>query len=286
MPVDQRDQDRRPAAAGAAPRKRLIYRHSVPVRVTHWINFVVITIMLMSGLQIFNAHPALDWGDHSFDQPLVLFQGKMVDGKPVGTTRIFGHEFDTTGWFGVSYVDGQPAARAFPPWATIPSHRWLAMGRRWHFFFAWLFVLNGFAYLLYSLLSRHFWRDLVPSWRGLKHIGGDIVDHLKFHFPANERGRYNVLQRLTYLFVIGLGLLIVATGLTMSPTLDVAMPWLLHIFGGRQTARTLHFVAAFAFLGFFIVHIALVLASGVFNNLRAMITGHFVARTAGDRDEP
>lgn len=267
--------------------KHLIYRHSVPVRVTHWVNFVVITIMLMSGLQIFNAHPNLYLGSYSdFDHPLVAFRAKMVDGKPTGITQIFGRQFDTTGWFGLSNVDGRPTPRAFPPWATIPSHKWLAMGRRWHFFFAWLFFLNGLAYVIYTFVSGHFWRDILPKWRDLKHIGGDILDHLRFRYPANERGRYNVLQKLSYLFVpFGLGLLIVATGLSMSPMIDTAAPWLPAFFGGRQTARTIHFVTALTFAGFFVVHIAMVLASGVFNNMRSIITGRYAVKITESSDE-
>ncbi len=262
-------------------RKRLVYRHFWPVRLTHWINFVVITIMLMSGLQIFNARPGLYWGAATdFDHPLVFFDGTMKNGQPLGVTHIFGEDFDTTGWFGMSRVDGRPTPRAFPAWATIPGHQWLAMGRHWHFFFAWLFVLNGLAYGIYVLVTRHFWREIVPKWRDLKHIGGDTLNHLRLSFPANRKGHYNVLQKITYLIVpFGLGPLIIVTGLTLSPTIDTAFPWLLDIFGGRQTARTIHFITAFTFVGFFVVHIVMVLLSGPINNLRSIITGGFIARS-------
>jgi thiosulfate reductase cytochrome b subunit len=269
--------------------KRLIYRHSASIRLTHWLNLIFMTIMLMSGLQIFNARPDLYLGAYSaFKHPLVAFEAKQEHGKLVGITKIFGHQFDTTGFLAVSPgIDGRPMYRAFPAWATIPSSaHWLAMGRRWHFFFAWLFVLNGLAFTLYAIFSGHLRRDLLPSRDGLKHIGRSIWHHITFRYPENEAGRYNVLQKLSYLIVLfGLGPLIVATGLTMSPQIDTAFPWLLTLFGGRQTARTIHFCTAFSFLGFFVIHIVMVLISGVFNNLRAMVTGRFSVKSKGNLHE-
>lgn len=274
------------AHMGKPRQKRIIYRHSWPVRLLHWFNVVVITIMLTSGLQIFNAHPVLSWGATTdFEDPLLSFSAAMVNGEPVGYTHILGETFVTSGWLGMSYVHGNPVARAFPPWATLPSVQWLAMGRRWHFFFAWLFVANGLAYALYLLVSRRSRRKLVPNWHELKHLGGDVRDHLQLRFRANQKGRYNVVQKLAYLIVVfGLGPLIVITGLTMSPTIDAAFPWLLDIFGGRQSARTIHFLTAFAFVAFFVVHIVMVVLSGPINNLRSIITGGFAVKRTGDDD--
>ena len=130
----------------------LYYRHKLVVRITHWINVFALTVLLMSGLQIFNAHPFLYWGKSSYSHnPPILEIGSRVDGtgKVIGYTRLFGHEFNTTGILGVATdVDGEVAAKAFPRWITIPGSYWLSMARAWHFFFAWLLVLNGFVFVI------------------------------------------------------------------------------------------------------------------------------------------
>ena len=210
---------------------RSIYRHKLPVRITHWVNVVCLMIMLMSGLQIFNAHPALYWGQISdFEHPLLVMEAQQPAGeKPFGVTTILGYSFHTTGLFGLSSdAAGRPEERGFPSWATIPSDRSLAVGRSWHFFFAWLFVLNGVIYLVYTIFSNHLRHDLVPSRGQLAHIGRSILDHLRFRFPQGEEARrYNVLQKLSYLIVVFCLLpLIVLAGLTLSPQLDTAFPFL------------------------------------------------------------
>jgi len=255
------------------------YRHRLLVRVMHWINAAVITIMLMSGLQIFNAHPALYIGRQStFDHPLLSMTAtQQADGSLRGITQIGSRQFDTTGVFGVSNVDGAPGARGFPSWATIPGPQWLAMGRLYHFFFAWLFAANGVLFAVWAFGSGHFARDLLPRRQDIAHLPREIVDHARLKFAHGEAAkRYNALQKLTYFLVIfGLGPLVVLTGLTMSPTLDAAFPFLPAIFGGRQTARTIHFLCAFSFFGFFVIHIVMVILSGTWNNLRSMITGRY-----------
>jgi thiosulfate reductase cytochrome b subunit len=267
------------ASSQSAPgNKVLIYRHALAVRVLHWINAIVLLIMLMSGLQIFNAHSALYWGKSAnFDHPaLSLTAVRAPDGGIAGVTQIGPYKFDTTGVLGASNTFGQMTPRGFPDWATIPSFKSLALGRLWHFFFAWLFVINGLLFASYTFTSGHF-RDLRPTLRDIGNIGKDIVDHLRLRFPKGRAAlHYNVLQKLAYFTVIFiLGPLIVLTGLTMSPTMDSAVPQLLSLFGGRQSARTIHFISAFSFLGFFIIHIVMVVLSGPINNLRSMITGRY-----------
>lgn len=259
-----------------------IYRHTVLVRITHWINVICITFLLMSGLQIFNAHPALYVGQQSdFDHPVLRMSARNTPDGPVGETTILGHTFDTSGVLGMSTYDGIPRARGFPSWITVPSYQDLATGRRWHFFFAWLFFINGAVYLIASLANRHIWRDLVPSWRQVRAIGPTIWHHLKLTFPR-ERD-YNVLQKLTYLAMVVLVLpLAILTGLTMSPGIDALVPWLVDVFGGRQTARTIHFICATLIVLFVIVHVLLVLVSGLWNNLRSMITGRYRVDAAGE----
>ncbi|MDV4176946.1 cytochrome b/b6 domain-containing protein [Rhizobium brockwellii] len=267
--------------AGMASGRTLFYRHGLLVRLSHWANVLCMTVLLYSGLQIFNAHPALYWGQYGADDdPSFISMEAEHEGNALkGVTRIGGLTFDTTGILGVSNVGGEAAVRGFPNWLTLPSYQDLASGRRWHFFFAWLFVINGFIYLAYGFVSRHFRRDLLPAAGELKpsHLGHEIVSHARLRFPKRAEARhYNTLQKLAYVAVIFVLLpLMIGTGLTMSPGFNAVAPWLLDLFGGRQSARTLHFLTAFSLVAFVAVHVAMVLVSGVFNNLRSMITGYY-----------
>ena len=272
-----------PDSEAAPPRRGsyLYLRHRWPVRLTHWLNVLSLTILLMSGLMIFNAHPSLDWGKQSYSGRPSFFaisSRTESDGRQVGITRVFGHEFETTGLLGLSSgTDGAKAALAFPSWITIPSHYSLAEARQWHFFFAWLLVLNGLGYLVYAIASRHVRRDLVPTrtdWRG---IGASIRDHLRFRHPQGEAARdYNVLQKLAYLAVIFVLIpLIVLAGWAMSPWLNSLLPGWVDLFGGRQSARSIHFIVAWLLVAFVAVHVFEVLVSGVWNHLRSMVTGRY-----------
>jgi thiosulfate reductase cytochrome b subunit len=266
--------------APAAPSRSLYYRHALAVRVMHWINAVALTLMLMSGLQIFNAHPALYVGDSSYSgRPAWLEIGAREDaqGKPIGYTRLFGHEFITTGVLGLSTDDARMYAQGFPSWLTIPSHQWLAMARSWHFFFAWVFLINGLCFIVYTIASRHLARDLLPTRRDLRGIGTSIVDHLRFRHPVGEEAkRYNVLQKFAYLTVIFVLLpLIVLMGLGMSPRLDTLFGGWVGWFGGRQTVRSIHFIVAWLLVAFVLIHVFEVIVTGFWNNLRSMITGRY-----------
>jgi thiosulfate reductase cytochrome b subunit len=250
-------------------------------RLTHWLNALCLSFLLLSGLQILNAHPELYWGHYGADgDPAVLTIGSEGRGSDArGFVRVAGVEFRTTGVLGISKVDNELTPRAFPGWATIPSFQDLAAGRRWHFFFAWLFVINGILYLGFSVLSGHFRRDLAPTRHQLspRHLWHEILDHARLRFPEGDDARhYNALQKLTYLAVIALLLpLMVLTGLTMSPGINAALPALVDVFGGRQSARTIHFITASFLMLFVIVHVAMVVLSGTWNNIRSMITGRY-----------
>jgi thiosulfate reductase cytochrome b subunit len=226
----------------------LVPRHAAFVRVTHWLNALCLGFLLSSGLQIFNAWPSLYWGQYG--------------------------------------ADGDPALLTmhFPAWLTLPSYQDLAAGRRWHFFFAWGFAINGFVYLACSLASGHVRRDLVPRRAELtpRHLWREIVDHARLRFPKGAAARrYNVLQKLSYAGVALVLLpLMVLSGLTMSPGMNAAAPFLLDLFGGRQSARTVHFITASLVVLFVLVHLAMVLLSGVWNNLRSMITGRYAIEEA------
>ena len=176
-------------------RQEVIYRHSSTVRVTHWVNVVALLVLLMSGLQIFNAHPALYFGAKSnFDDPVMAMRPMRHGEDLVGVTTIAGWNIDTTNVFGLAYApDGDYEVRGFPWSVTLPGHRDLSTGRRWHFFFAWLFVINGLIYLIYSLVSGHLRKDLAPSGSELKHIGASIWEHMQAQIPARRGGQ--ALQR-------------------------------------------------------------------------------------------
>ncbi|HZZ60797.1 MAG TPA: cytochrome b/b6 domain-containing protein [Roseiarcus sp.] len=265
-----------PARTVAVP--RVVVRHSGLVRVCHWVNALCFFMLLMSGLQIFNARPGLSWGQATqFKNPFFSFSARQNDdGSLTGVTTLFGRSFDTTGVFGASPgPDGEMEERGFPAWATLPAEQDLAMGRRWHFFFAWLLVLNGLVYVGNLLIGRHL-RDLLPTRSDLKAIPRTVLDHARLRFPRGDAAlRYNVLQKLAYLSVVIAFAVLVLAGLTMSPAIDSAFPWLVPLFHGRQSARTVHFVMASYLVAFVAVHIVMVLLSGVFNNMRSMITGRY-----------
>src|SRR5215470_18498432 len=274
-----------PAQQAVAPQREVMYRHTVAVRLTHWINALIIVLLLISGLRLFNYHPALYWGDYGYNGVPSLFSIAALEDidtdEPVGVTTIMGHNFITTGVLGVAYdLQGEPVAGAFPRWLILPGG--LALARDVHFAAAWLLVLNGLAYLLFGLFTGHFRRNLVPSGGELRprHMLADIWNHMRLRRPRGAAARrYNVLQKLAYVIVVFVLLpVMVLTGLTMSPAVTAAMPFLFDIFGGRQSARTIHFITANLLVLFVLVHIILVLLSGALNRLRAMITGRYVIR--------
>lgn len=259
-------------------RRRWVFRHPIVIRITHWINAICLLILLMSGFQIFNAHPSLYWGKVStFDAPILDM--KATDDDPQrGVTTVLGHSFDTTGVLGVSEYQGEDAERGFPSWITLPANQDLSTGRNWHFLFAWIFVLNGLVYLGYGALTGQLKFRMIPSGDQIRHFGASLWQHLTLRFPeGDEAKRYNVLQKLTYLIVILILLpLQILAGLTMSPGMNAFAPFLLDLFGGRQSARTVHFIIANLLVLFVLVHVVMVIVSGLSNNLRAMITGWFV----------
>jgi len=229
------------APSGARRRREVIRRHSWPVRLTHWVNALTIFIMVGSGLNILNTHPRLYWGQAgaNFDKAFLAF-------------------------------------RPWPDWLILPSYTDLADARHWHFFFAWVLVANGALYLAWSLASRHIQRDLWPTASDLRAIPRSIVDHIRLRHPKGEAAkRYNILQRLAYLGLLALVAGMVLTGLCMSPGFDAFAPWLVIVMGGRQSARTLHFLFACAIVLFITVHVIEVILAGPINELRSMITGRY-----------
>lgn len=271
-----------------APVRQLVPRHSALVRLTHWVNVFCFSLLLMSGAQIFNAHPRLYWGEYGADNDHAWLSVDSLQshGQWRGVVRLGSLTIESTGLLGASREGAGVVPRGFPSWLTIPSYQDLAAGRRWHFFFAWLFAINGAVYLIGGLVTRHFRRDLLPTRAELApaHVAQEIVDHARLRFPRGEAARrYNVLQKLTYMAVALVLLpLMVLTGLTMSPGLDSAFHVLLDLFGGRPSARSLHLICASLLVAFVVVHLVMVLVSGVWNNLRSMVTGRYAIDSEED----
>lgn len=248
----------------------LVRRHRWPVRIWHWINALAIFVMLMSGLMIFNAHPHLYWGNYGAN-----FDHSWLDIGP-GRLRIGPVTLPTAAPIGVVR---HGRLFAFSPAVTIPSHYDLAAARQWHFAFAWLLVVPWLAFAVWGLARGHWARDLLPR-RGeitLRHLWQDIADHARLRFPTGAAAaRYNILQKLAYLAVI---LLLVPgailTGLCLSPMINAAAPWLLASFGGRASARSIHFLCAMGLAAFIAIHLLMVVLAGPINEIRSMITGRY-----------
>ena len=225
----------------------LIYRQRLVTRITHWLWAICLFFLLFSGLQIFNAHPALYLGQES------------------------GFEYDNA----VLVSTGVPGA------LTMPSGASLATGRVIHFFFAWGLVATLVVWAVASVPNGHV-RALVPTGHDIKGLPRDVANHLRLRF--HHARDYNVLQKLAYAGVLFVALpLMIATGLTMSPGFNAAAPWLLDVFGGRQTARTIHFGVMLALVGFFVVHMLMIVAAGPLNEIRSIVTGWY--RTDGGHDD-
>jgi thiosulfate reductase cytochrome b subunit len=230
----------------------------------------------MSGLQIFNAFPHLHWGSKAEpEEALVSISSTNEHGDVRGYIEFLGHRFDTTGLLGIQLTASGPTARAFPSWITIPGYFWLAGGRRWHFFFGWLFAINGLLYFVYNLLNGHM-RKFLFTPRDAAKVPPMILYYLHLRRESPQDGEYNPLQKMAYtsVFVV-LTPLVLFSGMAMSPQLDVAFNWLPAMFGGRQSARSVHFILAFGFASFTFGHIFMVLTTGVLNNMRSMVTGWY-----------
>jgi len=222
----------------------LVKRHRLSVRIWHWINALTIFIMLMSGMMISNAHPHLYWGQ-------------------------YGANLDTP-WFNPP---------TFPSWLTLPSGYNLALARHWHLFFAWVLAFGLLAFLIMGLLSRHIQRDLTLTRKELApaHLWHDIKEHAQLKFPTGAAAlRFNVLQKIAYIGAVFILIpLLIITGLCLSPGVSPLTGWAIDLFGGRSSARSLHFIAAGGIVLFIVVHLSLVVLAGPYNEIRSMITGKF-----------
>ncbi|MHA7818665.1 MAG: cytochrome b/b6 domain-containing protein [Erythrobacter sp.] len=209
-------------------------RHALTTRIWHWLNALALVVLFMSGLNISNAHRYLYWGDYGFDP--------------------------ADAWLRVA---------RFPVWATIPQRYDLAEARDWHNLSAWIFSLSLLFIWIASLVNRHFWRDIATSKRDWTMKAW--ITSIKHH---DRGGSYNSVQKIVYGIVLGVLLpLMVFTGLAISPGFEPAAPWLVDVLGGRQSARSLHFIAAWGLFGFVTLHLAMVMLSNPIKQVGAMITG-------------
>jgi thiosulfate reductase cytochrome b subunit len=216
------------------------------VRICHWINVIACGYLLASGVMIFLQFPELYWGK-------VGFQGYEA-------------VFKLSDW-GLTWDEAD----------ALGNRRW---GRNYHFLFAWIFLINGVIYLVWNLWKKHFVQKMLPRREelGFGHLKKEIGNHLRLRAPTGEAARrYNVLQKLSYLVVIFLLFpFMLLSGLAQMPAFTAIWPELIDLFGGRQTARTLHVIATLFLLLFVIVHLIEVFVAGVINQIRSMITGSYL----------
>jgi len=270
-----------PISAHAAERSHaepLVYRHSLTTRITHWLTVVALVILVMSGLQIFNASPNLDASDKSDPQRRVLAIGGANDaaGRPVGMVQILGWTIRTTHVLG--FTDdgmGGESFRAFPGWLTWPGYQALADGRRWHLFFAWLLIFAGIAYMIVGFARKDL-QLLILRPQDLPKLLPMQLYYLKLRKEPPPYGKYNPLQKAAYTTVLFVFTpLIIITGLALSPGMDALATPLTTLLGGRQFARLWHFLLMIALIGFVLTHVTLVLSTGVVNNMRSMLSGWY-----------
>jgi thiosulfate reductase cytochrome b subunit len=236
-------------------------RHAAVVRVTHWLTVGAFLALLITGGELIISHPRFYWGETG-----------NVNMKPLFTIPI-------------------PASRDSVPTGykkLMPDEN--GWSRYLHFQSAWLLVLTAAVYGVWGLGRGHFRREIMPvrgqrSWRA---YSTRLGQYLRRGPPAADEARsYNVLQRTAYavvIFVLFPG--VIWTGLALSPAFDSAVPWAVNVLGGRQSARTLHFLITGALVLFLVVHVAMVYIAGFRSRMRAMITGRATpgpGSTGGER---
>ncbi len=223
-------------------------RHPATVRATHWIAALCFFALLVSGVEIVISHPRFYWGEDGNSLTEPLFRLPLPASRSSVPT---GYDFvlpDQNGW-----------------------------SRSLHFQSAWILVFTGLAYGTFGLLTGHFRKRLLPAssdlgWASLSQV---VKSHLRFKAPSGaDAWSYNVLQRMAYLAVVFvLFPLMIWTGLAMSPAVVSAFPGAMTVFGGQQSARTLHFFVSAALAAFLLVHVAMVYLAGFRSRVLAMITG-------------
>jgi thiosulfate reductase cytochrome b subunit len=260
---------------------RVDYRHPLPVRLWHWANAAAVVVLLLTGLLIVDIHPHLYWGEagQEGEGAFVSFSGAHLDRKVADTQLQVGSaRWNTTGTLGTIIEDGFGGRYLLV--APPPGDWQFGATRGWHFAFAWFLGLSLPLYAVYLLASRRLTRALLPT-RGelrIRNVVHELWEHLRLRRARGEAARrYNSLQKIAYLLVIFVLIPgMVLSGLAMSNTLSAAWPALSELFGGHQSARSVHFIIALALVLFILVHLFQVVVSGFVNLTRSMITGRFV----------
>jgi DMSO/TMAO reductase YedYZ molybdopterin-dependent catalytic subunit/Ni,Fe-hydrogenase I cytochrome b subunit len=227
------------------------------LRLNHYINFLFLTLLIRSGIQILSDHPRLYWNKHCTPGSEWIKFTKKVFPKNKPWTSM-------------------DEAVDVSPWIALPGGRHnLGIGRHWHFFAVAFWVLNGLVYVA-LLFGTDGWRRLVPtSWDFFPAAWHTFLSYATFHLPpASVLHPYNPLQQLAYATVVFiLAPLSILTGAAMSPALDARFPWYSRLFGNRQIARSLHFLVMVAYLIFIPIHIALVVIENFPQKMNQIVLG-------------
>jgi len=259
-----------------------VYRHPLPVRLWHWLTVLGVALSLLTGLLIFNIHPNLYWGEdgHAGMPTILSLSASGVDTKvPRYDLQVGAHHWDVTGKIGAIDIEGSDVYVLIgAPWKDFQ----FGATRTWHFLSAWLLTGAVVGYAFYLMLSGRLLRVLLPSARELswRNLAQEIWSHMQFKRPIGAATKpYNVLQKLSYVLVIFLLIpTLILSGLTLSNTVTAVFPDLFSLFGGRQSARSMHFFAAMIMVLFIVVHLVQVFVVGFFSSTRSIITGRMAAR--------
>jgi thiosulfate reductase cytochrome b subunit len=225
--------------------KTWVHRHSLNARICHWVSVISFFYLVYSGVMIFLHFPELYWGKVGFQGYPAIF--RLED-------------------WGISWERAE----------ELGDRRW---GRSYHYLFAWVFVLNGLVYLAWNLWQKKYRSKMLPSREQLTsdHLTGEIRNKLAFRRPGTTAtDKYNVLQKISYLLVLFVMFpFMIISGLAQMPAFTAIAPELIDMFGGRQTARTLHVICTILMLLFVAVHLLEIALAGAVPRIRSMITGKF-----------
>lgn len=238
--------------------------HKPWVKLVHWIAALSFLVLAFSGYEILMVHPRLYWGEVGNDLTPAILE------LPISRNYKHGG-WDNTIPFSAEAGGPVSASRTFE---IFNQNGW---GRSLHFLAAWFLVITGVVYLISGLFTRHFRKHiwLKRNEFSLKLFWKDLLSHLRMQIPPTTGGpQYGILQKFTYMVVIFLIFpLAIMTGLTMSPAVTAAYPFLLKIFWGAQSARTLHFFTSVSLVLFLLVHVIMIIKSGFKDQILFMTLG-------------
>lgn len=211
------------------------------LRIEHWVNVLFVTLLIRSGIEILATHPKLYWRD---------------DSKPGSEWARFTRKTMPKD----KLYDTLDEEESYSSIISLPGHKKLGMGRHWHFLSVIAWVLAGLAYYILLFATGQWHRYIPYSWRIFPQAWNDLLTYLSFDLPPLLPGQpLDALQKLTYAAVIFLlAPFQILTGAAQSPAVEARFPWYVRLWGGRQGARSLHFLGLLAFIGFIPVHLMMV----------------------------